>query len=173
MTNSDLKRFLGDYAVNNTITYSELKQYKDLTELLPDHHDYKIILIEYEKNEGHWICIMKHNKVIEIFNSFGTHHGDDDFVDTESINYYLGQSYNFLNIFIEKELDDGIFNIIYNKTKFQEKSIKVNTCGRHVVNRLICLIHYDMALKDYIQFMKKSSKETKLNYDELVSAIIN
>ncbi len=173
LSDSDLKRFLGNEAVKNTIKYSELKKFKDFAELLPEHNSYKIILIEYEKNRGHWVCVMRYNKVIELFNSYGTKHDDDDFVDSDEINYYLGQSHNYINIFIEKELDDGIFQIIYNKTKFQVKSIKINNCGRHVVNRLICLLHYEMTLKDYVAFMKKSTKATKLNYDQLVTAIIN
>ena len=117
--------------------------------------------------------MVRHNNKIEIFNSFGTKHDDDDFVESDRLNYYLGQSKLFLNRLIEDELKDGEFKIIYNKIKFQKKSKNINTCGRHVVNRILCLIHYNMTLKDYIKFMNDANKKTKFNFDEIVSTIIN
>ncbi len=172
LTDEDLTRILGKNVMKNVIKYAELEKYNSLEELLPNHNSFKIILIEYEKNRGHWICIIRYNKVIELFNSYGSKHGDDDFVDSESMNYYLGQSKNYLNIFIEQELKNGIFNVIYNKTKFQKESKIINNCGHHVINRIICLLYFNMSLKDYIAFMKKASQKSNLNYDELVVAII-
>lgn len=172
LTDGDLERFLSGDTKNYVLKYSELKQYQDLEQLLPHHHSYKIILIEYEKNKGHWICLMRYNNVIEIFNSFGTKHDEEDFVESNEVNYYLGQAYLHLNILIEKEIKENNFTMLYNKIKFQKKSTQINTCGRHVVNRLICLLHYNMSLKKYIKFMKDSMEKTKLNYDELVSLII-
>lgn len=173
LTDGDLKKYLGEDVKTNIITYSDLSNYEDLEQLLPENKTYKIILIEYEKNRGHWICMLRYKRTIEIFNSFGTKHDRDDLVDSKEINHYLGQSALFLNKLIEKEIKDGIFQLIYNKIKFQKKSVKVNTCGRHVVNRIICLLYFDMNLKDYVLFMTKSTNKTKLNFDELVSSIIN
>jgi hypothetical protein len=173
LSDSDLERYLGPDVKDNVLTYSELKPYTDMNDLLPYDKSYKIILIEYEKNKGHWICMVRYNNKIEIFNSFGTKHDDDDFVESDRLNYYLGQSKLFLNRLIEDELKDGEFKIIYNKIKFQEKSKIINTCGRHVVNRILCLLHYNMTLKDYIKFMNDANKKTKFNYDEIVTKIIN
>ena len=94
-------------------------------------------------------------------------------MNSNEINKYLGQSSLYLNKLIEKEIDDGIFYLIYNKIRFQKKSVRVNTCGRHVVNRIICLLHFDMTLKKYVKFMADAEKRTKYNDDELVSMIIN
>jgi hypothetical protein len=55
LTDDDLERFLGKGAKDNVIKYSELGNYSDLEELLSHDKSYKIILIEYEKNKGHWI----------------------------------------------------------------------------------------------------------------------
>jgi hypothetical protein len=111
--------------------------------------------------------------VLEIFNSFGTKSSRDDFVNSKQINKYLGQSALYLNELIEKEIDDGLFYLIYNKIRFQKKSVHVNTCGRHCVNRIICLLHFDMTLKKYVKFMADAEKRTKHNDDELVAMIIN
>lgn len=172
LSDGDLEQYLGKNASNNIITYSDLAEYQDLEQLLPHDKAYKIILIEYEKNKGHWICMLRYSKIIEIFNSFGTKHDKDDFINSAELNRYLGQSSLYLNKLIEKEIDDGIFKLIYNKIRFQKKSVKVNTCGRHVVNRIICLLHYDMTLRQYVKFMADAEKKTKLNDDEIVSVII-
>lgn len=173
LSDSDLEKFLGPDVQQHIITYSDLADYQDLEQLLPHDKAYKIILIEYEKNTGHWICILRYGKMIEIFNSFGTKHDKDDFVNSKEINKYLGQSALYLNKLIEKEIDDGLFYLIYNKIRFQKKSVHVNTCGRHCVNRIICLLHFDMTLKTYVKFMADAEKRTKHNDDEIVSIIIN
>lgn len=173
LSDSDLEKFLGPDVQQNIITYADLADYQDLEQLLPHDKAYQIILIEYEQNSGHWICILRYGKIIEIFNSFGTKHDKDDFVDSKELNKYLGQSALYLNSLIEKEIDDGIFTLIYNKIRFQKKSVHVNTCGRHVVNRIICLLHFDMTLKQYVKFMGDAERRTKYNDDELVSMIIS
>jgi hypothetical protein len=172
LSDTDLERFLGAEVDSNIIKYSDLADYNDLDELLPYDKSYKIILIEYEKNNGHWICMCRYANTIEIFNSFGTKHDSDDLVHSNQMNMYLGQSKVFLNILLENELEQDQHEMVYNKVKFQEKDEQVNTCGRHVVNRLLCLLHYNMNLAQYIKFMKQSKEKTKLNYDEVVSLII-
>jgi hypothetical protein len=117
--------------------------------------------------------MLRYGKTIEIFNSFGTKHDKDDFVKSKEINKFLGQSSTYLNDLIEKEVDDDIFHLIYNKRRFQKKSVHVNTCGRHVINRIICLLDFDMTLKQYIKFMDNAERKTKYNGDELVSMIIS
>ena len=173
LTDNDLEKYFGIGIKEEILKYSDLKDYNDMNDLLPNDKSFKIILIEYEKNKGHWIAILRYNNKIEIFNSFGHKHNEDDFVESDTMNYYLGQSHIFLNKLIEDEIKDGEFKIIYNKVKFQEEDENINTCGRHVVNRILCMLHYNMTLKDYIDFMKTSHKKTKLNYDQIVSIIIN
>jgi hypothetical protein len=173
LTNFDLEKYLDKNAQDNILKYSELDDYTDLEELLPYHKSYKILLIEYEKQKGHWISILRYGKTIEIFNSFGSKPSWDDFVDSKEYNKYLGQYALFLNKLIKKEKDEKKFVLIYNQIQFQKKSHKINTCGRWVVNRILCMLYFDMNLDDYIKFMKKSKKDTGFSYDELVATIIN
>ena len=77
LSDSDLEKFLGPDVQQHIITYSDLADYQDLEQLLPHDKAYKIILIEYEKNSGHWICMLRYGKMIEKFNSFGTKHDQD------------------------------------------------------------------------------------------------
>jgi hypothetical protein len=60
LSDSDLENFLGPDVQQHIITYSDLADYQDLEQLLPHDKAYKIILIEYEKNTGHWICILRY-----------------------------------------------------------------------------------------------------------------
>lgn len=173
LTNMDLSHYLGNDALENILKYSELDDYNDLELLLPTHKSYKIILIEYERNSGHWICIMRYGKTIEIFNSFGVKHSNSDFAGSRAYNKYLGQFHLFLDKLARDEAKEHKFDVIYNKLQFQKKSVSVNTCGRHVVNRIICMLHYDMTLSQYQDFMKDAVKKTDMNYDEIVSTIIS
>lgn len=170
LTNIDLERYIHKAGEDNILKYEELDDYTDLDQLLPHHKSFKILLIEYEQNSGHWICIMRYGKTIEIFNSFGVKY--PTFAGDKEYNKYLGQYSLFLNQLVKKEEDENKFDIIYNKIQFQEKSNKVNTCGKHVLNRILCLLYNDMNLDDYIKFMKKSAKNTGFTYDELVATII-
>ena len=42
LTDGDLERFLSGDTKNYVLKYSELEQYQDLEQLLPDHNSYKI-----------------------------------------------------------------------------------------------------------------------------------
>lgn len=89
------------------------------------------------------------------------------------MNEYLGQYQLFLNNLIFKEVKQNDMNVIYNKVQFQSKADGIATCGRHVINRLLCMIHYNMNLKQYIDFMKQSKQKTNFSFDEIVSTIIS
>ena len=61
----DIQRFLGkDIKI---IKYTELGRYYDLDDFLIDEIDYCIVLYENAPNIGHWIAILKYNKLFEFF----------------------------------------------------------------------------------------------------------
>lgn len=173
LTNFDIEKY--GITQDRIIKYSELNDFEDLSdEILTQNKSYKILLFEYEKNKGHWVLILRYNNIIEFFNSYGVKHTEDDFIDDDELNEYLGQYRLWLNDLLNREIIQNEFKIIYNKIKFQKKSKKINTCGRHVVLRILCLLYYDMTLDDYIKFMNKALKTTNLNdFDELVTLIIS
>lgn len=170
LTNFDLEKYLDTQ--DHILRYDELDKFSDLEQLLPYHKAYKIILIEYENNSGHWICVLRYRNIIEFFNSFGVKHSEDDFVGSKEYNAYLGQYALFLDELAQKEANEGKFELIYNKVKFQKKSRTINTCGRWILLRILCMLYYDMNLGTFISFMKKSRDETGFTYDELAATII-
>ena len=61
LTDSDIETYLGKKV--NIINFSELKNYNHIDELLPDDKSYVIILIEQDKNTGHWIALMRYDQM--------------------------------------------------------------------------------------------------------------
>jgi hypothetical protein len=39
--------------------FSDLENYNDIYQLLPEWEDYRIILIEQKPRMGHWVCLTK------------------------------------------------------------------------------------------------------------------
>ena len=64
-------------------------------------------------------------------------------------------------------------NYIYNKAKYQSEDSYVNTCGSHVAHRIYRLINNSMALESYHKYMRDLSKESKFNFDLIVSTFVN
>ncbi len=168
----DIRGFLPNAKI---IKYSELKNYKNITDLLPKNNSYAIILYENQPNSGHWTAIMRYNKdgqdLIEFFDSLA----DDGKPDSElkwidkKTNILLGQGKKILTELLKKTH----IPVIYNKLKFQsEGNLKdgnhINTCGKHCVFRILNLLDKKMSLKDYINFMNDIKKDSKNTYDEIV-----
>lgn len=146
------------------IKYSELKQYNSLQELLPDRMDYKIILLETDKNTGHWTCVIRMNNVIECFNSYGVSIDSEFKYIPDWIERMLGQNNRFLTNLIKK---DNTFKIVNNNYEFQSKDKDVATCGRWCVLRIeTAKIGY--SLKDFTSMIEKQMDNDDLPADILV-----
>lgn len=169
ISDGDIKNYFGDID-ENIIKYSELDNYKDIFELLPYNKSYKIILIETEYNFGHWCCLMRYNKTIEWFNSYGTKPKTDLGTISKLKNIIFGQDVNDFNHLIKK-LPEG-WNVIYNKKRLQKLNRNVNTCGRWCILRLITLNSLNFDLEDFIKFIELNMKKTGLSSDLLVCAWI-
>jgi hypothetical protein len=175
LTDSHISRY--GVPREDIIVYSDLGDEYDIEGLLTDEHPYKIMLIEYKENTGHWVLIMKYElkgkKTLEYFNPFGLYPSKKDFVDDEVLNDRLDQEQLFLNKLFHKEMGEADFDdLIYNKVKFQSRADNVNTCGRHCLMRLICMKEFNMDLSDYIKYMKRFREELDASYDEIVASII-
>ena len=78
VSDEDIQRYLGQGAKAKTKKYSELANYNNINDLLPDDNDYCIILVESQRNSGHWTCLLKYNDTIESFDSYGDGGGSID-----------------------------------------------------------------------------------------------
>lgn len=173
LTDADLRGYLGEDVDKHIIKYSELNNYRTIDELLPYNRSYKIILIETEYNKGHWVCIMrykdKHGEdTIEFFNSYGNKPLSELSFVKSCVNFLLGQNSDLL----KRLLDRTDKRVIYNKKRFQKYSNKINTCGKHVVCRIIAMTKLFFDLEDYINYIERAKEFYDADSDIVVSLFI-
>ena len=167
----DIRHFLGEDGVQNTIKYSHLANYNDIFELLPTDRSYKIILVEQKKGDGHWTCIVRYGKTICTFDSYGCQ------IDTELkfVNRFmkrmLGQERHYLTDLLKNAPDD--WTICYNAKKLQKLDNNIATCGKYCILFVTMVKDLLFTLEDFLKFFKDRRAETGLSNDELVSVWIN
>ena len=116
------------------IKYSSLKRYQSLLELLPETFDFRIILLESQRNSGHWVSIIRMGNTIELFNSYGVLIDSEFRFIPDYIERMLGESRHYLS-----ELVDSVppeFQVISNKICFQSHDESVATCSRWNILRI-------------------------------------
>lgn len=148
---SDFVRNLGLDVKNKIMKYSELENYNNIDELIPNKNDYKILLLESKKNVGHWVCLIRTGDTLEFFDSYGkTHKGELKF--TKLVNKILNQPDDYLTKIMKSSK-----NPIFSTLKLQSNNPDVCTCGRHV----ICRILTEKAGYDLTAYSKLLNKESK------------
>jgi len=146
------------------IKYSELRNYNSLDELLPCTFDYKIILLETDRNTGHWVCVIRMGDVIECFNSYGIPIDSEWKYIPDSIERWLGQSTRYLKNLIKQ---NTMFKIVNNTYEFQSKDPDVATCARWCILRIeTAKIGY--SLKDFTNMISKQVVKDDIPSDILV-----
>lgn len=169
LTDGDLERYFGSGKNSEVMKYSDLANYRTIDELLPLPIDFRIVLVEQEKNIGHWVCILKYKNVIESFNSYGK--DIDRQKDTFGAikNRLLGQQTDYLTKLVKKSK----YNYVINKTPFQSKEEGINTCGRWCILRIIAMKDLFMDLEQFKEMVIKGCKDLNVEPDALVSIWIN
>lgn len=173
LTNHDIYRILPQ-ARGKLIEYSQLNDVVDLSDiLLKKDGDFVIVLIEYEQDSGHWIAVLRHEGVLELFNPLGLPHTKRDFISDDSLNKHLGQASMSLKRLLDRESMQQDFEVRFNNIPYQGKSTDIQTCGRHVLLRIISMLTMGMDLAEYATMMRTLKRNMGLKtYDEVVSALI-
>ena len=173
MSFNDLGDVLGQHFKDDIILYSILDNYNSIEELLPRNKSFKILLIRDSEYSGHYVTIMRYKKTIEFYDSYGTYPSKQlDY--TKRVNQGLGQSKDELLDLLKDAQQKG-YNVVYNKTAFQQYSTNIETiatCGRHVLFRIIMLLKYNYDLNKFVNFFMRLKRRYKMSFDELVSLII-
>ena len=147
------------------IKYSELRNYNSLDDLLPNPlFCYKVILLETNRNQGHWTCIIRMNNIIECFNSYGVPIDYEFRFIPDVIERMLGESTRYLTNLIKK---DNTFKVINNNYQFQSKDMDVATCARWCILRIeTAKIGYK--LNEFIDMIHKQVEKDDIPSDILV-----
>jgi hypothetical protein len=144
----DILKFLDNKT--KILTYDKLKDLNNINEAFENHNCFVLLYFTHE-NFGHWTCVIKHEKKIEFFDSYGKKPDNQLNMINKEINIMHNQDYPYLT----KLLYETGLPIEYNNYRLQKKEKKnINynaTCGRHVSVRLILK---ELELDDYIKFIK-------------------
>jgi len=172
LSDADITNYLGG-GKEKIVKYSELADYATLADLLPEERDYRIILTESKRNQGHWCALLKYNskgkEVIEWFDSYsGSPDSELKFIPL-AIRKMLGETERHLTRLL-KTADDKQ-SVIYNKKKFQELNDDVDTCGRWVVARVF-MNKFGYDLEDFINKMEEIKDDTGKPFDIIVCDLV-
>ncbi len=151
----------------NILKYNDL-QNKNISSIF-QNNNYVILLIESQPNNGHWVCLLRYDDgTIEYFDSYA-----------KPIDYFINKlkhspnSIPYLSDILDNYISETNNKVIYNGLKFQVNDSDINTCGRHVVFRILQYNEHNKKLGEYIKFMKGFKKENPgFTYDDIVAFYI-
>lgn len=158
LSNYDIQNLLNNKC--NLVSYSDIKNYKTLNQLLGKYKKC-VILYKSANNYGHWTCIYEHKGIIYFFDSYG-------FVPNAQL--------KFLPNHLNKELEQDHKHLIklildtqkpveFNEFPLQEFKKGINTCGKWVVFRLK---HPSVPIKMFNDLFKNKSYTP----DELINKLV-
>jgi hypothetical protein len=164
MSNEDIRKYFPNIKI---IAYNELKNYNSIEEILPHNKSYAIILYLASPNCGHWTALMRYGNTIEFFCSLGSDIDEPLKWLSKEAHFNLGVYEPYLSRLLEKSK----FKLIYSPFPYQKQKDDINTCGRHCIFRIQKMLK-GYSLDKYNQIMKKGKEMLKLDFDKLVSALI-
>lgn len=167
-SDTDFVNYFGKQIRKHVIKYSDLKNYKTITQLLPRDGSYKIMLYEQSKNTGHWVMLLRYGDVIEYFDSYANT-PNLPLEWSHSNNEMLDQKPEYLDKLL---LEQNNFKVIYNKYPFQSELNNSGTCGKHIVLRLLKFQYDGLNLPKYQKYFKKLKVKYNLDNDALVTLLI-
>ena len=164
ISNVDIEAYVGK---GHIIKYANLTNFNNIDDVF-NGNSFVIVLIESKPFSGHWVCMLRYDNTIELFDSYsGTIDNELKYI-SKNMKNMLGEKENVLTDLLKK----SGYKVVINKYKFQKESNTIDTCGRHCLLRILMFICAKMDLNQYTNWFKKSSKMLKLSNDELVVNVI-
>ena len=148
------------------MTYNELSEIENITDLLQKHKTYVILLYPVtSETDGDWVCLTRYRRVIEYFDSYGKK-------PDEPLSW---GKYKSTPRYLSKLLDKTNLRVVYNSIDFQSKrDYTITTCGAFAVFRILTMIEMNADLERNNTILKtlKEVNEGK-TYDDIVVEFIN
>jgi len=149
----DIRRLLGSGC--KITTYTDLENIHDINQIFDGKGRAVVFFPQESANVGHWIGLIKDARQIEFFDSYG------NYPDKQKPDKETQRELNIDQPLLTKLLENSGCRVIYNKVALQKTRDDVQTCGRHVVCRLL-YSRYPIA--KYREMIKR----TGLSPDEFV-----
>ncbi len=161
--NDDLKSL---YPYAKIFSYPELEHMKSIDQAFYFHPNgigtSVMLFLTDADNIGHWIGLIKRGNEIEMYDPYGN--------KPEELNKNVGGRMNYKQdpkLLRDKVRESG-YKLISNSDQVQPESPDINTCGRHVIMRLLFA---DKPLKEYHQKVKQLARQNGISIDTLVTKI--
>jgi hypothetical protein len=158
LTNEDLEKTIG-VKPEDIILYKNLANYSSIDELLPNNTDFKIILLEWERNKGHWVVLYKLNNNYFYFNSYGNKYDNDLNVLSRCMRRILGEDTAQITRLL------GGKNCEWSKRRFQKGNTQ--TCGRWCVMR-VSMLKMGFNQKEFEKYLDTLKYNLDLPFDLIV-----
>jgi len=159
MSDTEIKFYLPHCRI---LTYREMSHFPSLQALLPKPRDFVVLLYESSPNVGHWVCVMKYDGKYEYHDPYGNKPDAPLKWIDEATRQQLGAGTPVLSHMLAK------VGGVYNSTPYQKLTSKNNSCGRHVIHRILAMLDgYDK--DDYKTLMDHLRKELQTDYDGVVT----
>jgi hypothetical protein len=125
----DIRKLLGGEC--KITSYTQLEGIHDINELFDRKGRAVIFFPQESANVGHWIGLIKDGKQIEFFDSYG------NYPDKQKPDLETQRALQIDQPLMTELLEKSGCRVIYNKVALQKTKDDVQTCGRHVVCRLL------------------------------------
>ena len=152
-SDTDIRRHLGVHAP--ILKYPELANYQSIAQLLPRDKSFVVILVETERNVGHWCCMLRYGKTIESFDSYGGEIEHELHYVNPATKEALGET-GFCMSHLIKSIPRG-WTHIHNTHRLQELNDAVDTCGRWCCARIIAM-RCGYTLPEFVALVNRESK---------------
>jgi hypothetical protein len=171
LSSNDIRQYLNGLV--KVIRYSEIRKYNTIKELLSPYNRV-VILYETSSGYGHWVGLfINGDNQIEFFDPYGYFIDDQfNFIDPSMRGNNSGQDKRYLSMLLLKAPPN--ISIVYNKKPIQSHKNGINSCGRHVIARML---FGDIPLKEYQSFLGFGSgsgiNKNKKNYnpDDIITEL--
>ena len=167
MDDGDIRSYFPNAKV---LRYADLADYDSIQELLPTSKSYAFLLYQHRPNDGHFTCLMRYDKTIEFFCSYGSKIDGPLKWTSLPERKVLGEGSPWLSMLLKRAPQ---FKAIHNPVCFQSKKDGTATCGAYCVMRVNQLVNHNQDLHEFIDYMEELKKDTGLSYDEIVANFVN
>jgi len=154
------------------LTYKELADVDNITELLPAPKAFFFLLYEQAINTGHWVVINRYidngKDTICFFCSYGSKIDAPLKWNSPQKNAQLGQDRPYLTELLRKSGK----TIQYNKVQYQSKTSPKATCGAFATLWIKANLRDNMTLNEFHEWITEIKNETGLTYDAIASNAI-
>lgn len=158
LSNDDINQILSPDT--NIISYPELTRYATIDDVFDELGRVILLYLTESENVGHWVCMWRDGRTIQYFDPYGNKPEEPKSWLSKGQNIRYGQAGNYLTDMLRQSGRP----VFYNTKDYQKEHNDINTCGRHVVARLLLK---DLPAKQYDEIIEDAG----VSPDDFVSLL--